>query len=393
MTRIDVGGLVEPGWEPVRAAFEKNFELGEEIGASTAVYHRGHKVVDIWGGEFDETGDRPYDDSTLQVVFSTTKGIVAIAVAMCVERGLIDYDEKVATYWPEFAAHGKGEATVAQLMSHQCGLIAPDVPVSLADMLDWKTMTAMLADTKPDWPIGSGHGYHAVTYGWLAGELIRRTDGRTPGRFVAEEIAGPLGVDLWIGLPEEFEPRVSPVIGSLAGSDATPPHVRAMMQMFLGPDTRAGRALMMNGAYGIDDDWINTRAIHAAEIPAANGITDGAALAKVYAATLSSVDGVRLLSEETVERARATITPAGEPDLCLIMPTTFGMGFMTHGIFTPYSGPGSFGHSGAGGSNAFAQPERQLAVGYVMNKMAANLATDARAQRVSDAAAAVADSL
>jgi CubicO group peptidase (beta-lactamase class C family) len=164
-----------------------------------------------------------------------------------------------------------------------------------------------------------------------------------------------------------------------------------MMQMFLGPDTRAGRALMMNGAYGIDDDWINTRAIHAAEIPAANGITDGAALAKVYAATMSSVDGVRLLSDETVERARATITPAGEPDLCLIMPTTFGMGFMTHGIFTPYAGPGSFGHSGAGGSNAFAQPERQLAVGYAMNKMAANLAADARAQRITDAAAMVAD--
>lgn len=393
MTRINVDGFVASGWEPVEAAFLQNFELDGEIGASAAVYHGGHKVVDICGGDFDETGDRAYDESTLQVIFSTTKGVVAIAVAMCVQRGLIDYDEKVATYWPEFAAHGKADATVAQLLSHQCGLIAPDVPVTLADTLDWKTMTAMLADTKPDWPIGSGHGYHAVTYGWLAGELIRRTDGRTPGRFVAEEIAGPLGVDLYIGLPEELEDRVSPVIGSLAGSDATPPHVRAMMEVFLGPDTRAGRALTLNGAFAIDNDAINTRALHAAEIPAANGITNAAALAKVYAATMSSVDGVRLLDAAIRDRARTTVTPAGEPDLCLIMPTTFGMGFMTSGIFTPYSGPGSFGHSGAGGSNAFAQPERQLAVGYVMNKMAANLAADVRAQRITDAAAKVVDSL
>jgi CubicO group peptidase (beta-lactamase class C family) len=387
-----IGGGVANGWEPVKAAFEKNFELGEDVGASAAVYHRGEKVVDIWAGSFDEAGDRAYDDTTLQLVFSTTKGIVAIAVAMCVQRGLIDYHEKVATYWPEFDAHGKGDATVAQLLSHQCGLIAPDAPVTLADALDWKTITAMLADTKPDWPIGTAHGYHALTYGWLAGELIRRTDGRTPGQFVADEIAGPLGVDLWIGLPETEEPRVSPIIGQpldVAGAD---PAVKAMIEMFLGPDTRGGRALLLNGAFA-ENGSFNRRDVHAAEVPAANGITTAAALAKVYAATMSPIDGVQLLDDSTRETARTTITPSGEPDLCLIMPTTFGMGFMTHGMFTPYSGPGSFGHSGAGGSNAFAQPERELAVAYAMNKMAPNLATDVRAQRITDAAAAVVDSL
>jgi CubicO group peptidase (beta-lactamase class C family) len=392
MTHIDVGGFVAPGWEPVKTAFEKNFELGEEVGASAAVYHRGTKVVDIWGGSFDVADDRPYDDSTLQLMFSTTKGIVAIAVAMCVQRGLIDYDEKVVTYWPEFAAHGKGGATVAQLLSHQCGLIAPDSQVTLADALDWKTITAMLADTKPDWPIGSGHGYHALTFGWLAGELIRRTDGRSPGQFLADEIAGPLGVDLWIGLPEEQESRVSPILGRPLNEDNPDPVIKAMLEMFLGPETRGGRALFLNGAFLVDDAF-NRRDVHAAEIPAANGIGTAAALAKVYAATMTSVDGIRLLNDDIRDRARTTITPLGEPDLCLVMPTTFGMGFMTHGMFTPYSGPGSFGHSGAGGSNAFAQPERQLAVGYVMNKMAANLAADARAQRITDAAAAVADSL
>jgi CubicO group peptidase (beta-lactamase class C family) len=392
MTQISVDGFVAAGWEPVKAAFEQNFELGEELGASAAVYHRGHRVVDVCGGSFDETGVRPYDDSTLQLMFSTTKGIVAIAVAMCVQRGLIDYDERVATYWPEFAAHGKGDATVAQLLSHQCGLIAPDANVTMADALDWKTITAMLADTKPDWPIGSAHGYHAVTFGWLAGELIRRTDGRTPGKFVAEEIAGPLGVDLWIGLPEEMEARVSPIIGRPLNEDNPDPNVRAMIEMFLGPETRLGRALFRNGAFR-DDDAMNRRDVHAAEIPAANGIGTAAALAKVYAATMASIDGVRLLSDEIRDHARVTVTPPGEPDMCLIIPTTFGMGFMTYGMFTPYCGPGSFGHSGVGGSIAFAQPERELAIGYVMNKMAANLAVDGRAQRIINAAAEVVDSL
>ena len=222
--------------------------------------------------------------------------------------------------------------------------------------------------------------------------MIRRTDGRSPGQFLADEIAAPLCIDLWIGLPESLEPRVSPIIARPLNQVSDDPAVQAMLEMFLGPGTRGGRALFLNGAFAVNDVF-NQREVHAAEVPAANGIGTAAALAKVYAATLTTVDGVRLLSDETRDRARATITPPGEPDLCLVMPTTFGMGFMTHGMFTPYSGPGSFGHSGAGGSNAFAQPERQLAVAYVMNKMAANLAADARAQRISDAAAAVADSL
>ncbi|HEY4608298.1 MAG TPA: serine hydrolase domain-containing protein, partial [Ilumatobacteraceae bacterium] len=142
MAQSTAEGFVAPGWEPVRAAFEKNFELGEEVGASAAVYHRGQLVVDVHGGAFTAGSDRSYDDSTLQLMFSTTKGILAIAVAMCAQRGLIDYDASVATYWPEFAAQDKGEATVAQLLSHQCGLIAPDAPVTLADALDWKTITS-----------------------------------------------------------------------------------------------------------------------------------------------------------------------------------------------------------------------------------------------------------
>ena len=384
----NIAGSVAPGWEKVRDAFEANF-AGEEIGAATAVYHRGRKVVDLWGGSFDARGTRDYTEDTLQLVFSTTKGITAIAVAMCAERGLLSYDEKVSTYWPEFAAEGKGEATVAQLLSHQCGLYTIDGDISLAEALDWKTITSRLAATAPRWPIGTRHGYHALTYGWLAGELVRRVDPahRSLGTFVQQEIVARVGGELWIGLPESQEHRVSPMIGGLTTMDDPnmDPAVKAMMEQFMGPNSAGGRALSLNGAFSVDGAF-NRRDVHAAEIPAANAITNARTLARIYAAAIGEVDGVRLLKPETVERARTKVTPENEPDECLIMPTTFGMGFMVHGLFSLFGGPGSFGHPGAGGSVAFALPEAELSVAYVMNKMASNLANDVRAQSLANSA-------
>jgi CubicO group peptidase (beta-lactamase class C family) len=390
---VTICGTVEPGWESVREVFAENLASGEDIGAAVSVYHRGNKMVDLFGGSFDAERTQPYDENALQLVFSTTKGITAIAVGICVQRGWLRYDDRVAAHWPEFAAHGKDRATVAQLLSHQVGLIAPDGPISLAEALDWDTIVSRLAATTPDWEIGSGHGYHALTYGWLAGELIRRVDPghRSVKQFVADEIATPLGLDLWIGLPEQLEPRVSPLIGAPLASDATDPAVQAMLEQFMGPDSRGGRALFLNGAFR-GDGTFNRRDVHAAEIPAANAISNARSLAKLYAATLGPVDGVQILESSVRDRASVTVTPAGEPDLCLLMGTTFGMGFMTHGTFTPYVGPGSYGHPGAGGSVAFAQPARQLGFGYVMNKMASNLAGDFRAQRLMQAAADVIDS-
>jgi CubicO group peptidase (beta-lactamase class C family) len=388
----NISGLVANGWEDVRSAFAHNLAETEEVGAGVAVYHRGRKVVDLTGGSFDESRTRPYDESTLQLVFSTTKGIVAIAVGMCIERGLLRYDDPVAEHWPEFAEHGKGGATVAQLLSHQCGLIAPDGPITLAETLDWDTVTARMAATQPDWEIGTGHGYHAVSYGFLAGELIRRVDPehRTPGRFVAEEIVGPLGVEMWIGLPEEHEPRVAPILGHPVNDKSDDPFIAEMLQKFLGPDTRGGRALMFAGALA-GEGTFNRRDVHAAEIPAANGIANAGSLARIYAATLGPIDGIQLLHDAVRNVARTCVTPEGEGDLCLIMPTTFGMGFMTSGPFSLFAGPGSYGHPGAGGSVAFAQPERELAFAYVMNRSARNLAGDLRAQRLIDAAAAIID--
>lgn len=386
-------GFVAPGWEAVRTAFETNLASGEEVGAGAAVYHRGRLVVDITGGWFDETHSAPYGPDTLQLVFSTTKGITAIAVAICVQRGLLAYDQPVSRYWPEFAAHGKADATVAQLLSHQCGLFSVQGEITLEEVLDWPTITERLADTKPEWPIGSTHGYHAVTYGYLAGELVRRVDPahRGIGRFVQDEIAGPLGAEFYIGLPEPLEPRVSPLVGQLLAKNEDPA-IQAMIDQFMGPDSNAGRALSLNGALA-EEGLFNSRAVHAAEIPAANGITNAASLARIYAATMGPVDGVQLVERETLEVARTTVTPEGEADACLLVATAFGMGFMTNAMFTPFAGPGSYGHPGAGGSVGMAHPERELAVGYVMNQMATNLAGDVRAQRLIDAAAQVADQL
>ena len=392
-------GTVAPGWEPVREAFAANLANTEELGAGVSAYHRGVQVVDLWGGWFDTERTVPYAEHSLQLVFSTTKGITAIAIAICVDRGLLSYDAPVSQYWPEFAAHGKGDATVAQLLSHQVGLYTVAGPITLEDALDWNTITARLADTAPRWPIGTAHGYHALTYGWLAGELVRRVDPthRSLGTFVQEEITQRLDIDLWVGLPAEFVKRVSPILASQPNLD---PAVAAMMAQFMGPGTPGGDALSLNGAFnaesaagGLGTNVFNTSRVLAAEIPAANGVSNAPSLAKVYAATMAPIDGVQLISDAVRNVARVTVTPENEPDNCLIMPTTFGMGFMTSGPFSLFAGPGSYGHPGAGGSVAFAQPERQFSFAYVMNQMANNLAADMRAQALVDACTSVIDSL
>jgi CubicO group peptidase (beta-lactamase class C family) len=379
--KVPLSGTVAPGWESVRDEFVANWtkEGVYEVGSALAIYHRGQLVVDLQGGWTDKTHQHAYDADTLQLVFSTTKGVVAIALAICVQRGLLSYSDPVSKHWPEFAVNGKADITVAQLISHQAGLIDAGDGVTMERALDWEWITARLAEGKPEWEPGSQHGYHALTYGWFAGELVRRVDPahRSIGSFVAEEIVRPLGIEMWIGLPEEAEPRVSPIL--------TPPPVdpaiAEMMAAFIGPGTMGGRALSLGGAFVISDgenSTFNRRDVHAAEVPGANGISNAKSLAKIYASTFGTVDGVRLLEDATRDIARTTVTPAGEPDAVLIVNTTFGMGFMTHGPHTAFAGPGSYGHDGAGGSMAFASPENELSMAYVMNQMNNNISGDVR---------------
>ncbi|MEO7574715.1 MAG: serine hydrolase domain-containing protein, partial [Ilumatobacteraceae bacterium] len=303
-----VDGLVAPGWGRVREVFSQTIESRQDVGAAVSLFHNGQCVVDLVGGYFDTESDKLYGHDTLQLVFSTTKGVIAIAVAMCVERGLLSYEEPVALFWPEFAAAGKEHATVAQLMSHQVGLYTVDRPVTLAEALDWNLMTELLAESAPAFPIGSTHGYHAITFGWLAGELVRRVDGRNIGRFIAEEIANPLGIEVFVGLPEQLEPRVSPLnTGWPRAEGESAPTIdvkeRELLEKITGPGAPGGKALSLNGAFSVAGGF-NRRDVHAAEIPAANGISNARSLATMYAATMGEVNGVlgpmRLVTAETM---------------------------------------------------------------------------------------------
>ena len=381
--------IVAPGWEPVRDAFLEGFDKGEEHGAQVAVYHRGSRVVDLTGGWQDKDHTVPYGPDALQVVFSTTKGITSIAVAMCVEQGLLDYPEKVATYWPEFAAQGKGDITVAQLLSHRGGLYTVDGPITLEEALDWDTVTQRLSVTAPRFPVDSGHGYHAITFGWLAGELVRRVTGKSLGTFVRDHIVAPLGAEFHIGLPEHLEPRVARLLAHPIPK--FPPDIARIMMERSAPGTRGAEALSVNGAFG--QGAFNKPEVHRAEIPGANGIGNARSLARIYAATLGEVDGVRLLGDDALARATVNNTPEGEMDMVLISETVFAMGFMLHCDRSKFSGPGAFGHNGAGGSVSFADPARSMGFSYVMNTMMTVYDEDPRRSRLVTAAARCADAV
>ncbi len=378
---------VASGWEPVRAAFLEGFEKNEEHGAGVAVYHRGQCVVDLMGGWRDKDHTVPYGTDALQVVFSTTKGITSIAVAICVERGLLDYNETVATYWPEFAEKGKSDVTVAQLLSHRAGLYTVDGDITLEEALDWDTVTGRLAATAPRFEVDSTHGYHALTFGWLAGELVRRVTGKSMGHFVRDEIVLPLGAEFHIGLPEELEPRVARLMAHPIPKFT--PEVAKLMMERSAPGTKGAEALGLNGAFG--NGVFNKPEVHRAMIPGANGIGNARSLARIYAATVGEVDGVRILGEDTRSRATVSNTPKGEMDQVLISETDFAMGFMVHCPRTPFSGPTSFGHDGAGGSSSFADPSRELGFSYVMNTMMTVADSDPRRERLIAAAVQSAD--
>ena len=379
--------VVAPGWEPVRDAFVHSFDIKEDRGAGVAVYHRGKCVVDLMGGWRDREQAVPYDADTLQLVFSTTKGITSIAVAMCVERGLLSYEEKVSTYWPEFVAKGKADVTVAQLLSHRAGLYTVDGDITLEEALDWNTITSRLADTAPLFPVDSTHGYHALTFGWLAGELVRRVTGRSLGDFVREEIAGPLGVEMHVGLPPALEPRVAHLMAHPIPK-FSPEEVKTLMETS-GPGTKGASALSLNGAFG--QGAFNRKDVHQSQLPGANGISNARSLARIYAALVSDIDGVHLLGESIRNRATTSNTPHGEMDEILMSATDFAMGFMLHSERTPFAGPTSFGHNGAGGSCAFAQPSRELGFAYVMNTMMTTIDGDPRPARLIAAVSRCAD--
>lgn len=383
----EIRGTVEAGYEPVREAFERNFVENGDIGAGFCLYVDGAKVVDLTGGVRDTDGTA-YDDTTLQLVFSSTKGVTATCAHLLAQRGELDLDAPVADYWPEFSAAGKADIPVRWLLSHQAGLVDVDRAMTVEEALDWTTICDALADSPPLWEPGTGYGYHAVTYGWLVGEVVRRVAGIDFGEFVRREISEPLGLDLWVGLPDDEQHRVSPLINSGmpglptpepagdADSETDAPSLVGMLDMLLGEGNLLGRALTAPGGAFTDDQVWNEARVRSAQIPAANGVTNAASLARMYAALVSEVDGVRLLDADTLERA---ITPqVSGPSTVPLLDIPFALGFMTHSPLSPLLDGRSFGHYGAGGSLGFADPDRRVAGAYVMNAAQLAIAGDAR---------------
>lgn len=383
----EIRGSVEAGYEPVREAFERNFVENGDIGAGFCLYVDGAKVVDLTGGVRDTDGTA-YDDTTLQLVFSSTKGVTATCAHLLAQRGELDLDAPVADYWPEFSAAGKADIPVRWLLSHQAGLVDVDRAMTVEEALDWTTICDALADSPPLWEPGTGYGYHAVTYGWLVGEVVRRVAGVDFGEFVRREISEPLGLDLWVGLPDEEQHRVSPLINSGmpglptpepagdADSQTDAPSLVGMLDMLLGEGNLLGRALTAPGGAFADDQVWNEARVRSAQIPAANGVTNAASLARMYAALVSEVDGVRLLDADTLERAIAP--QVSGPSTVPLLDIPFALGFMTHSPLSPLLDGRSFGHYGAGGSLGFADPDRRVAGAYVMNAAQLAIAGDAR---------------
>jgi CubicO group peptidase (beta-lactamase class C family) len=364
---VTIEGEVAPGFEPVREAFLANFEHGGDVGAALCVYRDGRPVVDLWGGLADT---RPWQRDTMQLVFSATKAATAVCAHLLAERGELDLDAPVAKYWPEFAAEGKEAITVRQLLSHRAGLPVLDRTLSVADVLAWEPMVEALAAQRPVWPPDTAQGYHGRTFGWLVGEVIRRVSGRSPGRFFAEEIAGPFGIDWFIGLPASERERVGKLVNDPPGTgalpmplDELPPEFRAIVEAAADPES------LMNRAFGFTDEEIDfdDPAVHAAEMPSSNGICTARGLAKFYAALIGEVDGARILKPETV--AGAVAEQSFEPDKVMVMPIRFSSGFMLPGGFNPLAGPESFGHPGRGGSLGYADPASGTAFGYVVNRI------------------------
>ncbi|MFF0476605.1 serine hydrolase domain-containing protein [Streptomyces sp. NPDC004284] len=384
MTMID--GEIAPGFEAVREAFAANFAQYGDIGAAVCVYQHGRPVVDLWGGVADQETGRAWTRDTLQLVYSATKGTIATAAHMLVERGLLDLDAPVAKYWPEFAANGKAEIPVRWLLSHQAGLVALDRPLPLSDVLAWDPMAAALAAQRPHWTPGTAHGYHGRTWGWLVGEVIRRVSGRMPGRFFADEIAGPLGLDFFIGLPEKERGRVSRMVYQQPPVDLTdipaesiPEELREQAAAWSDPNSLSNRAFAVTDPAAIDFD---SAEVQAAELPSSNGIGTARALARMYAALIGEVDGVRLLTPETL--TSATEEQASGKDLVMLFPSRFGTGYMLPTPDNRMTGPNAFGHTGRGGSLAFADPEHGIAFAYVMNHIV-SAPGDARATALAEA--------
>jgi CubicO group peptidase (beta-lactamase class C family) len=366
MATIEIKGECHPKFARVKDAFAKEFADGNELGAGVALTIEGEMVVDLWGGHRDEARTQPFERDTLVNVYSTTKGITAIALHRLVDEGKVDLDAPVARYWPEFAQAGKAQLPVRYLLSHEAGLAAVKKPLAPSALYEWETMTRALAEQAPWWEPGKAHGYHALTFGWLNGEIVRRIRNKKIGDVVREEIARPLGATFEIGFGPELDPHVSDLV---MGPMHAPPPGAPVFDLFKAI-AEAPESVLAKAFANPPTGSANARAWRAAEIPGANGHSNAHSLARIYAplANRGMAFGVQLLSNEAIERARTQQVDG--KDEVLPQETRIALGFF---LPSPSENVGpnlrAFGHGGMGGSYSHADPEHRLSFGYAMNLM------------------------
>ncbi len=380
--QVEIQGQADPRFARIKDVFAENFAAKGEVGAAVAITLDNRPMVDIWGGFADRAKTRPWTRDTIVNVWSTTKGPAAMCLHRLAEQGRLQLDAPVARYWPEFAQAGKDKVPVTFLLNHKAGLPALRQVMPAGMLYDWEAMTSALAAEKPWWEPGTRHGYHAFTYGFLLGEVVRRITGKSLGTYLREEIAQPLGLDFHIGLDARHDDRVAQMIGA---DPVQPGEPNLFSEAFKDPESVTFKALS-NPASLMQVKTINTREWRGAEIAAANGHGTARALARLYGALAcgGEVDGVHVLSADSIRRCY-TEQSRGQ-DAVLLRETRFGLGFMLPlpGMAHARS-PRNFGHPGAGGSIAYADPDQRIGFAYVMNKMRNDMMLDSRAAALIEA--------
>ena len=377
-----VAGFVAEGFEKIQKSFEEIISQAPDSGAAVSIWHKGKNVVNLWGGLADKESKAAWNEDTKVVVFSSTKGLMSLALAQLFQAGKFSYDDLVIKYWPEYKGAGKEKTTIGQLVSHQAGVPFFAGDIHRDQVINWDYMISKIEQEAPVWEPGSAYAYHAITHGWLTGEIIRRVSGMSPGQYLAKEISSLLYADTWLGLPLELESEVAP---SYAHADLASFFIDLNNQ-----NTDAGnfliRSLTLGEAFPMNlvasGQGFNSRAVHAAEIPGAGGISTAHGISKIWSSVVHETDGVRLLSDETVEHVRK-VQSEGKPFTDLEPPySKFGMGFQLDSAARGYLTQSSFGHDGAGGQCAFADPEHKIGFAFVTTEMRGGEVEDDRATRL-----------
>lgn len=384
-----VSGYCDPKFQAVADEFIRNFDKRNEVGASVCTRIEGEAVVDLWGGRFTADSDKAWQEDTISIIFSCTKAATALCAHLLIDRGELDLQAPVTRYWPEFGKNGKEDVTVLMMLNHSVGLPAFREPIKEGGYYDWDYMIKRLEEEEPFWQPGIRNGYHMISFGWTVGELVRRVSGRSLGTFFREEVAEPLGLEFWIGLPEQFEDRVSPMIPFVPdGSGPVSDFINALLS---DPSSISSLSWLNSGGHTPD-----TRAAHAAEIGGGGGISNARSLSNMFVplANRGSYGEKQLLSAESIARM-SQISMATQLDATLLIPTRFALGFMKSmdnrrgkpgNTDSAILGDAAFGHVGAGGSIGFADPDDNLAFAYTMNRMGEGILLNERGQSLVDAA-------